>query len=197
MRKKTFTLVEMLCVVAIIAILCGIIFGAYNVIQDRNAEIKTKATLKKIQIALAKCKGEFGYYPQDIIFKENPNSPDYKKNSDLSLPVMIFAPSESSKMALDNDGNVKDSYMNDSYFVTFYKACDFLSLDIGAVSIDGHTYHCILDGWKNPLQYRSNGKSYVLYSMGPDGSAELDDNAEIDVELESGEHANLDNIYLN
>ena len=63
MRKKTFTLVEMLCVVAIIAILCGIIFGASGAIRSRNAEIKTRAMLKEIEIALEECKQKFGYYP--------------------------------------------------------------------------------------------------------------------------------------
>ena len=70
MRKNTFTLVEMLCVVGIIAILCGIVFGASSAIRNRNAEIKTRAMLKQIEVALNECKQKFGYYPVQSSFND-------------------------------------------------------------------------------------------------------------------------------
>lgn len=178
MRKKKFTLVEMLCVVAIIAILCGIIFGASGAIRSRNAEIKTRAMLKEIEIALEECKQKFGYYPKD-------SAGSYSASSDLNFYVK--------QLYLGNSApdKLNDSYYNDKYFKEFIKSCNFTSFEIKEVN----SKDCICDAYGVPLQYKSNGKSYVLYSCGRDGKAVLDLSGDL-VETEDTEHENFDNIYL-
>ena len=139
MRKNTFTLVEMLCVVGIIAILCGIVFGASGAIRNRNAEIKTRATLKQIEVALNECKQKFGYYPQST--------------------SSAFADMEKEWFWVDND-DPADTVAK-KYSSAFKKACNFTSFEIK----DGK----ICDAWGGALRYMSNGKTFTVYSIGRDG----------------------------
>lgn len=157
MRKNTFTLVEMLCVVGIIAILCGIVFGASSAIRNRNAEIQTRAMLKQIEVALNECKNKFGYYPQST--------------------SSAFANMEKEWFWVDND-DPADTVAK-KYSSAFKKACNFTSFEIK----DGK----ICDAYGEPLRYKSNGKSFEIYSIGRDGKYN-----EV-----TEEHAdNDDNIYL-
>ena len=139
MRKNTFTLVEMLCVVGIIAILCGIVFGASSAIRNRNAEIQTRAMLKQIEVALNECKNKFGYYPQST--------------------SSAFANMEKEWFWVDND-DPADTVVK-KYSSAFKKACNFTSFEIK----DGK----ICDAYGEPLRYMSNGKTFTVYSIGRDG----------------------------
>lgn len=59
--KKLFTLVEILTVAAIIAILAGISVGVLGLISNKNAEAKTQATIKALELALGQFKTENGH----------------------------------------------------------------------------------------------------------------------------------------
>lgn len=146
MRKNKYTLVEILSVVAIIGILCAIIFGAMGAITNRNAEIKTRAMLKEIEIALNECKLKFGYYPQQATY------------GDFAESLIT--------------GNTK-------YAEEFKKSCNFTSFEIKGGKI--------CDAYGAPLRYKSDGKSFFIYSIGRDG--EYNDSNEDDAK-------NEDNIYL-
>ena len=184
MRKKKFTLVEMLSVVAIIAILCGIIFGAVGAIRSRNAEIKTRAMLKQIEIALNECKLKFGYYPKDIVSAKSQN---YSKTSDLNLYVNLLIGEPDSKKKIDDD------YYDNAYFKEFIKVCNFSSFEVKEVG----GKDCICDAYGEPLQYKSNGKTFSIYSKGRDLVADLDDKGDVyEPEDDDTEHENYDNIYL-
>ena len=145
MRKNTFTLVEMLCVVGIIAILCGIVFGASGAIRNRNAEIKTRATLKQIEVALNECKQKFGYYPQSTssAFADMEKEWFFRDNDDV-VPADDSATASKKK-----------------YSAAFKKSCNFTSFEIK----DGK----ICDAYGAPLRYMSNGKTFTVYSIGRDG----------------------------
>lgn len=156
MRKNPFTLIEMLVVAAIIAVLAGIIFGASSAIRNRNAEIKTRAMLKEIEMALEECKKKFGYYPESSSFA------DMKKT----------------KFFVDDDDPADT--IEKKYSAAFKKACNFTSFEIDS---NGN----ICDAWGIPLQYKSDGKSFEIYSKGGDGKS--DDSNEDDA-------TNEDNIYL-
>ena len=188
MRKNTFTLVEMLCVVGIIAILCGIVFGASSAIRNRNAEIKTRAMLKQIEVALNECKQKFGYYPKDIV---SAKSQDYSGTSDLNLYVNLLIGETDSKKKID------DAYYDNKYFNEFVKVCNFSSFELK--DVDGKD--CICDAYGEPLQYKSNGKSYVIYSKGRDGKAKLNFVGDLEEAVKDDgsddlEHDNFDNIHL-
>ena len=150
MRKKKFTLVEILSVVAIIAILCGIVFGVSGAIRSRNYEIKTRTMLKQIEVALNECKLKFGYYP-----------------------------------VLNSYGDFEESLItgNSKYADEFKKSCNFASFEIK----DGK----ICDAWGEPLQYKSNGRTFTLYSKGQDAESVVNAG-----EIKEDDAKNDDNIYL-
>ena len=61
-KQHSFTMIELLTVVAIIAILAGIAVGVANLIADKSAATKTEATIKALEIALNMYKDKFGHY---------------------------------------------------------------------------------------------------------------------------------------
>ena len=50
--KHYFTLIEILTVAAIIAILAGISVGVIGLISNKNAEARTQATIKALELAM-------------------------------------------------------------------------------------------------------------------------------------------------
>ena len=63
-RKKTgFTIVELLAVLAIIALMVGILLPALNVVRNKAKETKQKAQFMTINLALTTFKNDYGDYP--------------------------------------------------------------------------------------------------------------------------------------
>ncbi len=59
-----FTLVELLAVIAILAILMGIGVGAFSYANRRIADTRTRTLIKQIEVAMEAYRQEFGYYAQ-------------------------------------------------------------------------------------------------------------------------------------
>jgi prepilin-type N-terminal cleavage/methylation domain-containing protein len=66
MTKRLFTLIELLAVVAIIAILASLTLGLIGYGNRRAKEIKTTATLKKVEMVIEAYKLERGAYPDTV-----------------------------------------------------------------------------------------------------------------------------------
>ena len=65
--KHFFTLIEVLTVAAIIAILAGISVGVIGLISNKNAEARTQATIKALELALGQYKADNGnIYPTTL-----------------------------------------------------------------------------------------------------------------------------------
>ena len=62
-ERQSFTMIELLTVVAIIAVLAGIAVGVANLIADKSAAAKTEGTIKALELALNMYKDKFGHYP--------------------------------------------------------------------------------------------------------------------------------------
>ena len=62
-RKRAFTLIELLTVIAIIGILAGILIPTIGQVQKRASIATSKAKLSQYLTALQSFKGEYGYYP--------------------------------------------------------------------------------------------------------------------------------------
>lgn len=63
MKKKNFTLIEIIAVIAIIAILAGLTVGVSSLVMQKAADTKTTAAIKYVEMALEKYKTAHGYYP--------------------------------------------------------------------------------------------------------------------------------------
>ena len=64
MYRKTFTLIELLAAMAIIAILAALIIGVSSVASRNMMEARTKARLEAMMTALQEHFQDRGYYPQ-------------------------------------------------------------------------------------------------------------------------------------
>jgi prepilin-type N-terminal cleavage/methylation domain-containing protein len=68
--KRGFTLVELLTVLAVITLLVGLLVPSLNVIRQAAKEVKQKATITTIGVALTTFKNDYGDYPRsDIQFR--------------------------------------------------------------------------------------------------------------------------------
>ena len=141
--KRFFTLIEILTVAAIIAILAGISVGVIGLINNKNAEAQTQATIKALELALGQYKADNGtiYMP--------------KGSSYLSKPILITV----------------TVGIPDNLNGTLLKYLDQKLLN-SATKVNGNERYFI-DGWGRPLIYRLPGKfnktGYDLGSVGPDG----------------------------
>ena len=71
MKRKNFTLIEILGVCALIAILGIIGFGSYTFAMNKSKDSATRALLKQVEAGLANVKQECGYYPKSALNKSN------------------------------------------------------------------------------------------------------------------------------
>jgi len=88
-RKKTgLTMIELLVVLAIIALLVGLLLPALSTVRNMAKETKQKAQLSTIELALAAFKNDEGDYPpSDWILPPNPGS-DYCGAQKLSEALL-------------------------------------------------------------------------------------------------------------
>lgn len=65
MSRQSFTLIEILSVIAIIIILAALLVGGASFASRASAEAKTKSLLKQMELALDAYFQDRGYYPVD------------------------------------------------------------------------------------------------------------------------------------
>ena len=149
--KHFFTLIEILTVAAIIAILAGISVGVIGLISNKNAEAKTQATIKSLELALGQYKADTGciYMPKGL-YEYDASGPK-ELNKPVVLKVTVGIPDKL-------DGTLL-KYMDQKL--------------LNSASQDDGTVRYFVDGWGRPLIYRIPGKfnktGYDLGSVGPDG----------------------------
>ena len=61
-KKNSFTIIELLAVITIIAILAAMTIGVYSYIRTKTYNDKTIATIKKVEMAMRSFKHDNGYY---------------------------------------------------------------------------------------------------------------------------------------
>lgn len=78
-RRSGFTIVELLTVMAVIAILIGLLVPALNLVKDYAKEIQQKAQFHAIGVGVELFKSEFGMYPPSSdnvdLYDNNKNHP--------------------------------------------------------------------------------------------------------------------------
>ena len=155
--KRTFTLVEILVVVAIIGILAGMALGLTAYVSERSARTSTQTTIKLLELALESYKNKFGYYP---ILDSN----DPPKACVFVLDEVDFESPSSDRVNYKNNiwGQLNDVSADDSGNAKIR--------GIRLQYVNGR--YQVLDGWRQPLIYVYPGVfntgSYDLISLGKD-----------------------------
>ena len=151
---RRFTLVEILAVLAILAMLMGIGVGVYSLTMSKAKRAKTEALIKRIEVALEAFKTKYGYYPQTEAVGNNHFYLD-----------------------LDNKQGTSPSWDNTDGSLTYFKKLiDYESINNSAVILFGVSNNkIIVDAWGFPIYYKCPGAkntgSFDLASPGPDGKA--------------------------
>ena len=147
MRRKSFTLLELLVSIGIILVLAAITFGGMNYASKRAQEAKTLATMEEFISALESFKQDYGFYPVlvDKSLLSNDDIDD-RKNA--------------VKVDLSADG--WKLFMNEKSGVTNKKNRPYMEGELGP----------LVDAYGQQFWYQFPGKSnkvkYDLWSMGPD-----------------------------
>lgn len=78
-KRNAFTLIEMLIVIAIIAILAGLLFPAISKVKEQSKRIQCVSNLRNIGLALHLYANEWGQYPPmaDDMTAANPGPPNW------------------------------------------------------------------------------------------------------------------------
>ena len=155
MKRTPFTLIEIVMVVALIAVLTGIAIGGYSYAMGSARESATRATIKQLETALENAKAKHGFY----------------------------LPDKSNKIYILKDGNADAAALASSTWdKTDLKDCiaDFLkTLDVESLRQYADADGAVCDAWGNPIVYKapdkSKKKSFTLRSKGPDGEDSDDD----------------------
>ncbi|MCK4982869.1 MAG: prepilin-type N-terminal cleavage/methylation domain-containing protein [Victivallaceae bacterium] len=198
---RPYSLVEMLVVIAIIAILAGIGAGGYTVARRWLSQSRTEALLAKLKIAIESYKNDKGYYPLPHIdptselnnpenvpcFRLDANNKDY--DADVSNPM----PTDPEYIPRNNMNN----------FVDYSKIQQDQSL---LVNVGRWSYYYVKDGWNAPIivahramlidgnrsefgaiKYRCPGlinrTSFDLYSAGHDREFAVDPATDIEDDI--------------
>ncbi|MET3873164.1 prepilin-type N-terminal cleavage/methylation domain-containing protein [Puniceicoccus vermicola] len=174
MRKKdAFTLIELLTVIAVIAILAAISFGITSGVYQRQARTKAAAELSALSAALESYRAQYGTYPIT-------NDPG----------VMLKALANRVKW----DGPSSDDTVNISERRPFIEPSKY---DIAGTGEFWNDTQTLVDPWGNGYHYEfSTGSSwkrfgFILFSDGPDGTSA----APVDGIMNKDHADNADNIY--
>ena len=175
-----YSLVEMLVVLAIIAILVGIGAGGYQVGRRWLAQSNTEALLAKMRLAIESYKNDKGYYPlphkrTNVAVEDAPNLridvivKDYTSGLPTSSEELDRLDVKKNMSAFIDFGKIREDQSkkieNGNYF-EYYLKDGWNAPSVIDVTIDGKKY-----SW-GAIKYRCPGKvnptSFDLYSAGPD-----------------------------
>ena len=160
-KRKNFTMVEIMVVLAIIAILVGMGMAGYKIARKRAAETNTKGAMLKLKVALESFKKKHGYYPQRNTYGTTVNNvPDNSAGND-NFDAFIVPSANDDKLA--KFMNLKDFTANNAdVYGTNTVAVDHYPCKYSNVNKKGRPLIYICPGTENT-------DSYDLYSAGPDG----------------------------
>ncbi|MFP4351709.1 MAG: type II secretion system protein [Puniceicoccaceae bacterium] len=183
-NRYAFTLVELLTVIAVIAILAAITFGISAGVYERQSRTRAEAELSALASALEAYRAQHGSYPvadgtdwdgenAEILYQALTGQIDPKGDEPETKKVFIDISKFELKDETDKD---EDTFSDDNAFLDPWGLPYGYQFDDPA---DGDP-----DDW--------NRFGYLLFSFGPDGEVTDPDRGIFDKEAED----NPDNIYV-
>jgi len=184
MRKKMFTLIEVMVALVIISVLVVITAKGSGYVMFQINASKTKSQIKKLEAALLQFKNEykFNYIPAEIESRKVnyiTKPVEFNPNNTLSFGDINF---DHSDLLLKKDaGQIKfcsrvenkKHYDDDEYVPRTFLGDDYEFYDETKDDEEGNHYTGFRDGWGNLLMYRCPGEhnkgSVDIWSRGPDG----------------------------
>lgn len=183
-----FTLVELLAVIALIAILSAIGFGSYSYAMGRAKESSTRALLKQLEAGLESFHAKNGYYPRSgsgfSVLKIGLSA------ADNTVSEINFG-DDSGKLTYSASPADRKARLANEMLDSFTKAVDVEVLK-KHLNASGE----IEDAWGGKIYYCAPGKfniaKFDLVSAGPDGkfgkdSVETPSTTRTDYRTDAGE----------
>jgi len=159
-RQAAFTLIEMITVIAIIAILAGLVLAINGVVQKKSATARADAEIRQLSSALESYKTDNGGYPQDLA---KTDSLDARKTADATDTSATGKLAQSSlylyeSLSGDTDGNgtIDSTETAKNYAPDFFKPSRLGGIkdpNTGKVS----PVQYIMDPFGNPYGYSTAG----------------------------------------
>jgi prepilin-type N-terminal cleavage/methylation domain-containing protein len=202
--SRAFTLIELLTVIAIIAILASITFGVMQGVNERAAINRAKAELASLALSLESYKKQYGDYPRSGAAA---NVATTETAAATDAPGILFN-ALTGKLGPYNAVTNSAASIDGKSFVEISK---FSIQDTVALPTVGNTTpmaNAFLDPWgRRYLYYYKTGTpaqwikpSYILLSVGPSvatsGAPEINVNIDGTYTVETTADA-ADNIYAN
>jgi prepilin-type N-terminal cleavage/methylation domain-containing protein len=175
MKKRAFTVIELLVVMVIIAMLAAMLLPALRKARVKAARDKAKNEMASIASAVIQAKNDIGYYVK-LCDLDN-----------AAPPVNVYYNPSTQQDDTGNESQITSSDRWDGPYIVFQQNTVFHpGLGKGSLpAIDGATgwpdfnappYPDTLDGtpldpWGHPylVAYNSTDKVMIIYSAGPDG----------------------------
>lgn len=158
MKKKNFTLVELLCATALVVILAGIGFSAYSYASYRGKEAATKSLIARIGAGLETLKTKHGFYPASSSYGNieitvgSTGLIERISFGSTNIPVNTSSPTAAEKKQLKDFLSVVDGESLKKY-----------------ISANNR----LTDAWGGEIQYRYPGKinatKFDIIAPGADG----------------------------
>ena len=122
MKKRPFTLIEILVVISIIAVVMGLLIPAASTVLKRASKNKTRTYIRTLQMAIKQYEAAYGILPFTATLSTDTIIVDTDYNDLLStlagLDPIAFNPRRIKFLEVDKNNNYRDAWDND-FLVSF------------------------------------------------------------------------------
>jgi len=185
--QPAFTLLEILTVIAIIAVLASLTFGGMSYYGDKMKFSRTEVLIASIERALEDYKSDNGFYPQNITDVDGNLLTTYTEQVYVALygDGVLTRNATTGVVTITTAPNGTPN--NTTYLATLNPTFKGKQLNVE----DSSPYY-IVDAWGGRLRYRHNleplangtprmanpRQDYDLVSLGPNGNGDFDSTSE-------------------